>query len=215
MKIIFEDKNLLVVQKDNHMPSQKDKQGEDGLFELLQKDYKELYIINRIDTNVSGLVLFAKTKECAKRLSDMITKKTIKKIYYAVVCGNIKDSDTLVHSLFKNQRLNISKVVNKNSDGSKEATLSYGKVKSFEYEEETYSYVKIKLETGRHHQIRVQFSHIGHPLFGDKKYNPNFKGHRENIALCAKELHFAHPITRERLHLSCDLPDEDIWKFLN
>ncbi|MFV0520510.1 MAG: RluA family pseudouridine synthase [Lachnospirales bacterium] len=212
MNKIFEDKNLLIVAKDNKLSVQRDKKGNDGLLEILQKEYKELYLINRIDTNVSGLVIFAKTKECSSKLSDMLNKKTIKKVYYAIVEGDVKNSDTLVHWLFKNQRLNISKVVNKNSQSAKESILSYGKVATFEYENKVYSYVKIKLETGRHHQIRVQFSHIGHPLYGDKKYNASFKGVGENIALCGKELHFTHPITRERLHLSCDFPEEDIWQ---
>ncbi len=211
IKTIFEDKNILVVCKPNNLSSQKDKRGNEGLLEILQKQHKQLYIINRLDTNVSGLVLFGKTKEASQKLSLLVQNKEIEKIYYAVIDGNIKNSDILENWLFKNQRLNISKVVYKNSPNAKIAKLKYEKLKSFEYDNNTYSYVKINLETGRHHQIRVQFSNICNGLYGDSKYNLNFKRSRDNIALCAKELKFKNPFTKEQLHLKCDLPNEEIW----
>ncbi len=215
IKIIYEDKNILVAYKPNNISSQKDKNGKTGLLEKLQERYKELYIINRLDTNVSGLVLFAKNKIATEKMSNLIKNNQVEKIYYAVVdvsdCS-IKDSDALEHWLFKNQRLNTSKVVNKNSPSSKVAKLKYETIKNFKHNNGDYSLVKIKLETGRHHQIRVQFSHICNGLYGDTKYNKNFKRSRENIALCAKELNFVHPFTKEKLSFSCELPNETIFK---
>ncbi len=218
MKIIFEDKNILIVSKPNNIASQKDKRGKDGLLEILQKDYKNLHIINRLDTNVSGLVLFAKNKLACDKLTNLVKDNQIQKTYYAVVDVSnteIKQKDILENWLFKNQRLNISKVVNKNSPSSKLAKLEYEVVENFQLNNKNYCYVKINLLTGRHHQIRVQFAHICDGLYGDKKYNKNFKHLRENIALCAKELKFIHPFTNKEILISSDFPNDIIWNDFN
>lgn len=211
-KKIYEDKNILVVYKNNKLSVQKDKKGNLGLKELLEKEYKEIFLINRLDTNVCGLVLFGKNKDTAAKLSKIVQNHEVEKVYYAVVQGDVKEKDTLVNWIFKNQRLNISKVVNKNSPSSKEAILSYEKLEKFEYEDEEYSLVKINLVTGRHHQIRVQFAHIGHFIYGDRKYSNMYKVNNEGIALCAKSLKFVNPHTKKEMLFECDLPKSSIWK---
>lgn len=170
IEVVYETKNVIVVNKPNDISVQKDKQGNNNIIDIIKTKYKDAELINRLDTNVSGLVLVGKNKNAVKNLNEQMQQKTIEKKYRAVVCGVAKDKDVLEDYLFKNQRTNVSKVVNKNSGNSKLAVLLYENIKTIVVDDKTYSLVDIILKTGRHHQIRVQMANQGLPLYGDNKY---------------------------------------------
>jgi 23S rRNA pseudouridine1911/1915/1917 synthase len=158
-----------------------------------------LGLVHRLDRPVGGIMVFAKTSKAASRLSKQVSEHTLKKTYYAVVCGKVKNKDILIDYLYKDTKKNISYVVDKSK--GKESILDY-KLINFK---DNCSLVKINLKTGRSHQIRVQFSSRGFPLIGDAKYNKNHDG-KTNVALFAKKLEFSHPVTNEKLCFELDLP---------
>ena len=206
INIIYEDNHILVVEKKPNIPVCEDESKDEDLLNILKKYIKEKYnkpgnvylgLVHRLDRPVGGIMVFAKTSKAASRLSDQVRTHQLKKVYYAVVDGNVKESDTLVDKLLKDNKTNITRV----SKDGKEAILDYTKI---EYND-NFSLVRIDLKTGRSHQIRVQFSSRNHALYGDQKYNKNTK--KDNIALFAKELSFYHPTTKEFLTFSLPLPN--------
>ena len=148
-------------------------------------------IVHRLDQPVEGLLVLAKTKEAAATLSAGMRAGDFAKEYLAVVQGVTEESGTLVHTLKKEGKTNASVVVPKGTDGGKEARLSYERLAVMDQK----SLLRIRLDTGRHHQIRVQFSAIGHPLVGDTKYGSAQTG--QPLALCSSRLVFTHPRTKE------------------
>ncbi len=193
MKILYEDKYILIAYKEAGTPSQPDNGNEKSLVEMAEEYTKApVYIMTRLDRPVKGLVLFAKDKLTADKLTKMIQNHQITKIYHALVCGKVEKIGHIENYIMKNARLNISKIVNKGNVGAKLAVLDYRLLE----EDDNVSKVEINLKTGRHHQIRVQFASIGAPLYGDVKYNSEFKHKRGTMpALCACRLTFKHPVT--------------------
>ena len=158
---------------------------------------------NPYDKN--AVAVYAKTKETAKALSRLISEGKTEKYYFAVVCGKpVEKEGTFVDYLRKDPKKNESAVVDKTVPGAREARLSYQVLESRRIDGEDLSLVGIRLETGRHHQIRVQFSSHGLPLWGDNRYHPDFQNgkRRGSIALCAAGLAFVHPITGKRMEFS-------------
>lgn len=207
INIIYEDNHLLVVEKPINIPVQEDSTKDENLLDILKDYIKEKYnkpgnvylgLVHRLDRPVGGIMVFARTSKAASRLSEQIRNKTFKKIYNAVVIGNINDKGTLKDKLLKDEKNNIVTV----NEKGKEAILNYNKISN----KDNMSLVEINLETGRSHQIRVQFSHYGYPLYGDNKYNKNAKV-GEQIALFAKRIEFIHPTTKEILKFELDLPN--------
>ena len=148
-------------------------------------------------------MIFAKTSKAAGRLSEQVRDKIFRKKYLAVVDGKIdKKQGTLENYLYKDERKNMSKVVNREKKNARLAKLDYEVITYNEVK--NLSLVKINLHTGRHHQIRVQFSNFGHSIFGDQKYGTRGKG--KQIALWAYELTIEHPITKEKITFK-DLPE--------
>lgn len=205
LKIIYEDNHIIVVEKKPNIPSQSDKTGDIDMITIIKKYLKEKYkkpgnvylgLIHRLDRPVGGVMIFAKTSKAASRISEEVRNKTFKKKYLAVVDGRInKQSGILEDYLYKDERNNISKVVDKNKKNSKLAKLDY---EVLIYDEvKDLSLIKVNLHTGRHHQIRVQLSNFGHSIFGDQKYGKRGKG--KQIALWAYELKIIHPITKEEM----------------
>ena len=206
INIIYEDNHVLVVEKPINIPVQEDNTKDMDLLNILKQYIKEKYnkpgnvylgLVHRLDRPVGGIMVFAKTSKASSRLSEQIRNKTFKKTYNAVVIGNICQSKTLKDKLLKDSKTNIVKVDN----NGKEAILSFEKI---DYKD-NMSLIKINLETGRSHQIRVQLSHFGYPLYGDNKYNANAKS-GEQIALFAKRIEFIHPTTKKLLTFELDLP---------
>lgn len=212
LKVIYEDNHIIVVEKIPNVPSQSDKTGDIDMLTMVKQYIKEKYnkpgnvylgLVHRLDRPVGGIMIFAKTSKAASRLSDQVREKIFKKKYLAVVDGKIENkSGTLEDYLYKDERNNISKVVNKNKKNAKFAKLDYEVIK---YDEvKNLSLVKVNLHTGRHHQIRVQLSNFGHSIFGDQKYGT--RGQGKQIALWAYELTINHPITKEEMTFK-DLPE--------
>lgn len=202
MKILYEDKYILTAFKEAGMPSQNDTSGHKSLLEEVREYIHQTpYIITRLDRPVKGLVLFAKDKQTADKLTQMLLEHKITKIYHAIVCGKVEERGHIETYLMKDSRLNISKTVNKGNTGAKLAILDYTLLE----QKDNMSKVEISLVTGRHHQIRAQFASIGAPLCGDVKYNKDFK-HKRNVtpALCACKLSFIHPFTGETVNIETD-----------
>ncbi len=211
INIIYEDNHLLVVEKPINIPVQEDDSGDLDFLTMLKEFIKKrdnkpgnvyLGLIHRLDRPVGGIMVFAKTSKCASRLSEEVRNRTFKKTYYAIVEGKLEKKGTFKDYLLKDTKTNIVKVDKK----GKEAILNYELV---DYED-NLSLVRINLQTGRSHQIRVQFSSRNHALFGDNKYNKNAKVGQQ-IALFAYEIEFNHPITKERIKFKLDLKNKYPW----
>lgn len=216
-KIIYEDNHILVVEKRRDLLSQKDNTNDPDLLTELKEYIKNKYnkpgnvylgLVHRLDRPVGGVMVFARTSKAAERLSNDIKNHTFSKIYLAVVEGILKEkSGTMEDYLLKNEKENKT-VVDKNG---KYAKLNYEVIS----EKDNLSLVKIKLETGRSHQIRVQFSSRNHPLWGDQKYN-NLDSNKKHIALWAYNLGFNHPTTKEYMSFKINPPkDEYPWSLFD
>ena len=211
INIIYEDNHLLVVEKPINIPVQEDSSKDLDFLNILKnyikvRDKKTgnvyLGLVHRLDRPVGGIMVFAKTSKSAKRLSEQIKNNDFKKIYYAVVMNKPKIKDTLIDYLLKDEKTNIVKIDKK----GKKSVLDYELI---DYKN-NMSLLKIYLKTGRSHQIRVQFSSRGYPLYGDHKYNLKVKD-KSNIALLSQTLSFYHPITKEYLTFKLDIPNKYPW----
>ena len=209
INILFEDNHLLVVEKPINIPVQEDKSKDKDLLNILKEYIKIKYnkpgnvylgLVHRLDRPVGGIMVFAKTSKCASRLSDQIRLNKFNKIYTAVVMNKIEESGRLENYLLKDNDKNIVKV-------DKNGKLSILEFTRLAYKD-NMSLIKIKLYTGRSHQIRVQLSYKGNPLFGDQKYNKNSKVHQQ-LALFASRLEFYHPISNELLIFELPLPNRE------
>lgn len=217
VRIIFEDNHLLIVEKPVNIPVQGDNTNDPDLLSILKQDLKERYnkpgeaylgLVHRLDRPVGGIMVFAKTSKAASRLSDQIRTRVFKKTYLTVVRGNPeKKSDTLVNYLLKNSETNTVSVVKEGTKDAKEAILDYEVMKT----NGALSLLKIRLHTGRPHQIRVQLSHNGHPIYGDQKYGAHVNEVGQQIALWAYSISFNHPVAKEVLTFVCEPPDKYPW----
>lgn len=200
IQILFEDAYMLAAVKPQGMPSQADKTGDpDLLSELEAYTGQPLGLLHRLDRPVGGVILFAKEKKAEAVLAKALQEKTLNKRYLTVLCGRLpQEQGTLEDYLFKNARTNLSEVVSKDKKGAKKAILHYKRLAEKETEIGWLTLAEITLETGRHHQIRVQTSHAGVPIWGDKKYHKNFpKRGKTEIALWSYQLEGMHPKTKE------------------
>ena len=203
LKVLYEDNHIIVVEKPVNVPSQQDKTGDKDMLTII-KDYLKikynkpgnvyLGLIHRLDRPVGGVMVFARTSKAAARLSEAVREKKFEKIYLVIVNGKMeKQCGVLEDYLWKNEKTNLSKVVSESTKNAKYAKLEYEVLK---YREDIdLSLLKIKLHTGRHHQIRVQLSSRGHDIYGDQKYGT--RGSGKQITLWAYQLSFCHPISKE------------------
>lgn len=217
INILFEDNHLLVVEKPVNVPSQKDESNDADILSILKDDIKVRFnkpgnvylgLVHRLDRPVGGAMVFAKTSKAASRLSEQIRSHEFKKVYLAIINGkpNIT-SGVLKDYLLKNEKTNTVKVVDKSASGAKEAILDYEILGSMD----ELSLVKIRLHTGRSHQIRVQFSNIGHPLYGDQKYGVDVNKPGQQIALWSYEISLVHPTVKQEMLFKCPPPDIKPW----
>jgi 23S rRNA pseudouridine1911/1915/1917 synthase len=219
-QIVYEDNHILVL---NKMPSeivQGDKTGDLPLSEKIKNYIKErdhkpgnvfCGVIHRLDRPVSGLIVFAKTSKALSRFNELFREKTIHKTYLAVVKNKpTKPSGTLVHYLIKNEKSNMSKAYDKPIAQALKAELEYELLAS----SDNYHLLKIKLLTGRHHQIRCQLSAIGCPIKGDLKYGFGRSNDGGFIHLHSYQLEFTHPIKLQPIVLKASpVTDDAVWKF--
>lgn len=222
--ILFEDNHLLIVEKPINMPVQGDSSGDLDLLTTLKEDIKIRYekpgnvylgLVHRLDRPVGGAIVFAKTSKAASRLSNLIRENLIERTYIAVVHGvPKKKKGQLVHYLLKNEKKNIVSVVSPNNQKGKKAILDYEVIDS----KEGFSLLRVQLHTGRPHQIRVQLSTIGHPIYGDQKYGQHINKRGQQLALWANTVSFIHPVKKTLVHVNsfppCNVP-WNMWEFIN
>ena len=193
IQILHQDKDIVVCIKPCGISSQNTEQKDglpDRLSELLGKNY--VATLHRLDTGVSGVMVYALNPKSAAFLSREISENRFKKHYIARVYGKPEQNEGVFEDLlFKDSKKNKSFVVKNERKGVKKAKLSYKVIES----DDTTSLVEILLHTGRSHQIRVQFSSRGMPLVGDGKYGA--KDNEKNIALTSTKLEFVHPSSKE------------------
>ncbi len=207
IKILYEDRHIIAACKPSGLLSEEGR-AQNVVTELKkQLNLETLLTVHRLDREVSGVMLFAKHKEAADRLIKMIAERSVVKEYLAVVNGEPEALEGRFDDLlFKDSHVNKSFVVDRPRVGTRRAILDYKTVKSADYNGATVSLVKISLETGRTHQIRVQFSHRKMPLVGDGRY-----GGRERVPIALRSAHtvFKHPFTKKKIELFC-LPDASL-----
>lgn len=207
-RIIYEDDKMIIYNKPSGVLVQSNKSFDVDLMSdiktyLVRKGERaDLFVINRLDRPVSGLVLMAKNKDMAAKLSKILQNKNIDKEYFAVVLGELSSEQGVFEDyIVTDTKNNISKVTGPEDTNAKKSNLEYKVIACKETEKGTLSLVKIKLLTGRHHQIRVQFASRGWPLLGDTKYgnkesnsdnaNQNvFRSTDRSISLCSYRLEF-------------------------
>ena len=221
LNIVYEDNHILVVVKQQNVPTQEDSSKDKDLLTMLKEYLKEKYskegnvylgLVHRLDRPTGGLLVFAKTSKAASRLSEAIKEGEVEKQYLTCVLGTPKDKRAgLVNYLKKDEANNLVKIAPQSEEGAKRAELSYNVLE----QNERFSLLEVSLQTGRSHQIRVQLSNIGYPVFGDIRYKGDIaKGW--NMALWAYELRFDHPTTKEKMVFKVFPPTEDMpWKHFN
>ena len=202
--ILFEDDDIAVIVKPEGLLSQSDESGDESIVSLLEKRISYVGVIHRLDRGVGGVMVYAKNKAAAAKLSAVVADKDVFSKTYLVLChGKPENTSGEMHDLlFKDRHLNKSYTVERKRKGVKDASLEYTLIS---YDEEyDLSLVKVKLHTGRTHQIRVQFASRKMPLAGDKKYGAkdNFK----SIGLFSSNLAFPHPKSGKEVDFGA-LPD--------
>lgn len=204
LQILYEDKEVIVCYKPAGVPTQTARLGEQDMVSLLKNHLKGKYVavVHRLDQPVEGILVFAKTAAAAKVLNREMQGAGFGKFYQAVLWGVPGErTGTLENYLIKDGRTNTSRIASPTEKNAKKAILSYEVLKTGKDNEKDISLVKIKLDTGRHHQIRVQMANLGCPIWGDTKYNPLLLGDKKwrQIALCAYRLEFVHPKTGKNM----------------
>lgn len=217
VQVIYEDNHLLIINKRIGDIVQGDKTNDPPLSEIIKLYLKKKYdkpgavflgVIHRLDRPTSGVVIFSKTSKALARMNQLFLEKKIEKTYWTLVKNNPpKQKDTLTHWLKKNQKTNTTKVYPKEVTGSKKAILHYKVV----FKLQNYTLLKIKLETGRSHQIRSQLSYIGCPIKGDLKYGFNRSNPDGGIHLHAKSVKFIHPVSKTQISISATPPKDVLW----
>lgn len=207
LKIIYEDKYILCLDKPQGIPSQSDKTNDDDLMSeslryLSNKERKPyLGLIHRLDRPVGGVIIYAKTEFANKELSKQVQLRQTQKEYLAVVCGKPENEKAVLEDYLKKLKtINMSKVTTSDDKMAKLAKLEYEVMDSVVTEEYgALTLLKVKLYTGRHHQIRIQLSNAGLPIWGDNKYNKVFMKKKDftQIALWSHKFGFKHPKTKE------------------
>lgn len=195
-EILYEDKNLIFALKPSGVSSE-----DEFPKNLKELTNTEIYTLHRLDKPVSGVMVYAKNKETAAKISRKIAeKKDFIKVYLLVCEGEFEEKEGRMEDLlFKDSSKNKSFVVKRERKGVKKASLSYRVLKTAEYQGKICSLVSAELETGRTHQIRVQFASRKHPLLGDKKYGSSIT--------CPMAL-FSHKIETEGISIE-KLPENN------
>ena len=215
--VIYEDNHLLVVEKPINIPVQEDASEDPDLLTLLKQWIKEkdqkpgnvfLGLVHRLDRPVGGVMVFAKTSKAASRLTKQMYARTFEKEYLTVVRGvPMFSSGRLVHWLLKDEDTNIVHSVSEGTPDAKRSILEYECLET----QDDLSLIKIQLETGRSHQIRVQMVEMGCVIYGDQKYGVSVNEPGQQLALWSTNIRFFHPTKDEPMMFTSTPPKEYPW----
>ena len=218
MTVLYEDNHIIIVNKAAGELVQGDKTGDKPMSELVKEYLKEKYnkpgnvfcgVTHRLDRPTSGVVVFAKTSKVLPRLNQLFKDSEVGKVYWAIVQNRPPhDSDTLTHYLIKDEKKNKSSAYETEKPNTKKAILHYSLVA----QSDNYFMLEVKLETGRHHQIRVQLAKIGCPVKGDLKYGAKRSNRDGSISLHARSISFVHPVSQKQIDITAPVPDDVLWK---
>lgn len=211
LEILYEDNHCLAVAKPAGVPSTHF----DGRTETVDRAVKAylkdkyqkpgnvfLGVVHRLDKSVSGVLLFARTSKAAARLSEQFREGTVEKIYWAVVEGEVRsDAGSLEDWLRKDEDAGRVLVLDRDAVGAKQALLHFQKRATHG----GLTWLEVRPQTGRTHQLRVQLAHHGHPIYGDAKYGA-VHTFGVGIGLFARSLTFLHPVRYEPVTLTAELP---------
>lgn len=236
LEIVFEDDHLAVVNKPAGLVTHPGVGNRTGTlvnaimfhFDSLSRagETERPGIVHRLDKETSGLLIVAKTNLVHEAMQEMIQSRDVKRTYMALICGHMKEETGIIDLPLGRARTDRMRMTVTRRQ-SREAQTEYLLQERFR----SYDLLEVKLHTGRTHQIRVHFSHLGHPVFGDPQYGGREVWHQAQFgperplgrkllgllsrqALHAKELKFVHPITEELIHLICE-PPEDFQQVLD
>lgn len=221
INILYEDNHIIIVNKFASDIVQKDKTGDITLADKVKSYIKEKYnkpgdvflgITHRIDRPTSGIVVFARTSKSLTRLNNMFKQNEIHKTYWAIVEKSPENKNgQLKNYLKKNESNNKSYIVKQDYIGSKLAILNYKLINK----SENYYLLEVKIETGRHHQIRAQLANINCIIKGDVKYGAKRANIDKSISLHAREIEFIHPVSNEAIHIIAPVPNDSLWNFFD
>ncbi|MBQ3265427.1 MAG: RluA family pseudouridine synthase [Ruminococcus sp.] len=212
MKLYYNDEHIVAAYKPYGVLSEEDDK-KPNMPALLnaQLGCEKIYTVHRLDRTTQGVTVYAKTREAASRLSELIQNGGMEKTYLAVIEGEPQEpAGEMRDLLYFDRKKNKSFVVRRQRRGVKEAILRYETLQTQEIGGMTLTLVRIRLLTGRTHQIRVQFASRRHPLAGDRRYGASAGG---EIMLCASQLRFTHPFTGEELCFSYTPTDGYFGKY--
>jgi len=214
LNIVYEDKNLIIVDKPAGMVVHPACGNMDGTLvnALLhhvkgeprpEEELSRAGLVHRIDKEVSGILVIAKDTESLRFLAKQFEKRTIDRRYQALVKGVIRNDFGLIDLPIGRSRTDRKKMQVRR-DNAREARTKYKVLKRYK----DITHLEIKLMTGRTHQIRVHLSYLGHPILGDTKYGGGSELIKGRIALHAASLSFTHPVTGEKMTFKSNLPEE-------
>lgn len=219
LSVIYEDNHILVVNKAAGLLVQGDQTGDESLVDIAKRYIKDKYqkpgnvflgLVHRLDRPTTGVIVLARTSKALTRLNQQFKDRLTKKVYRAVVSGSPEPKARLEHFLRKNSSQNKSFHYPKNTLNTKHAILRYRHIEQLR----SYHVLEIELETGRHHQIRVQLAAVGLHIKGDLKYGAKRPNQNGSIHLHAQSLALAHPTTKEEMKFIAPYPDDVIWNSL-
>ncbi len=218
LNVLFQDNHLVAVSKPARLPVASDHSGDQTLLQMVrlwnaerQEEGKKGYCvpIHFLDRPVSGLILFGLSSKGAARLNEMFRKRLLQKVYVALVEGHPERSKgRLEHYLAKDKQSNLVRVTGAKDPEGKLSILDYEVIA----QHGDRSWIRVKPETGRSHQIRVQLASMGTPIVGDGKYGASFAW-EGRIALHAFCLHLKHPVGGTPMALEAPIPDywTELW----
>lgn len=218
-QVVYEDNHLIVAIKPFGMPSQEDETKDPDMLSWVKGYVKEKYqkpgevyigLLHRLDRVAGGLMVFARTSKAASRMSEEIRNRSFQKGYHTIIEGKMEEERGILEDfLSKDRNKNKVRAVSPKDPDGKYAKLSYRCLESCE----GLTWMEVELETGRAHQIRVQFASRGCPIWGDMKYGS--KHPQKNIALWSYRLAFIHPTRKEKMEFTFDvreyLSESSVW----
>jgi len=218
MEVLYEDNHIIIVNKSPKEIVQGDKTGDKPLSDMVKDYLKGKYnkpgnvfcgVVHRLDRPTSGVVVFAKTSKALTRLNEMFKKGEVDKTYWAIVKDVPPQNEgVLVHYLIKNEKNNKSTAYDTEKPHTQKAVLHYKLIGR----SQKYYLLEVKIETGRHHQIRCQLAKIGLPIKGDLKYGAQRSNPDGSISLHARNISFVHPVSKQIINITAPVPDDPLWK---